>query len=1144
MRSRIFLVFAFLTCCAISARAGGPAFVAGSGYDPGVEGKPLLWTNGSVQYFTDQGDLSPILPNAQADAFLATAFSAWTSIAGVAITTSQAGHLAEDVNGSNIATDGYGTIAGPADIASSATGTPVGVVYDYDGSVTDALFGEGAGGLADCFTNAVYGGPDNFSTAGAIVHAVVVINGVCAATSAQLPDVQYRLIRVLGRVLGLGWSQANINVLTHQPPATNDDFAGFPVMHYADPINCIPISVCYPNAAVPKMDDTTALARLYPASGNSQRAGRVYGTVYFTDASGNAAQSMQGVNVVARLMVSNQPSRQYVVTSVSGFAFHGNVGNIINGYVDAKGLPYDRWGSHDPDFEGSFDLGQLMIPSGQTIVQYQLSVEPLDANWSVGVGPYAPTQVAPSGSFAPVVVTVQDGSDDERDIFMLQDEVAQTHPGSGSTYLNPALLPAGGAWGSWISGYGSTDFFQFAAQANRTASVSVLTLDEAGVPTEAKLQPVIGIWQLSDLTENPAPASTPAAFNTATWGLTRLDAQFGAADTYRLGVADFRGDGRPDYFYHASLLYSDTVTPARLSLAGGVTTLHGTGFRPGLQVTMGGISGSVLSASASQIQTTVPAGSQDGTATIQVTDTGSGAFSQMIGALAYGALGTDVLLMLQGAEPATPVGAQAANAIRMRAVAADRVTPVRGATIAWSATNGLTFSACNNTTSCSVLSDEAGESSSWVTPAATGPSTVTVALAPASYSPPQMQQTTVVGTSSALDLVAMTPTRWVGRGATIAVPLTVEVLDLGVPKPDVVINFTLTNGTASLSAGSATTNGSGFASITANLTNHNADVQVSACVAPGNSPCQIFTLFSTTSSLWTLETVSGSSQLVTTGQSFQPLVMRVTDGSSAANPVMGVNVTFATTLARTGPGPGGLPGGDSLVGSDGQPVLLGSSQTQVVTDQSGLASIVPSAENVGPCDVFIVVSAGHSSAQFQMENLAAIVPVPPRNIHSKDPGSPRLHFGMQPVATQSVSEELFAVPQTIPLDDPDANRRSCTDAGQDPALQTGDAGSPPCASASEEPQVGAEAPRSPPEPSAKPSVDSAKRQKNPAVERQPGASPKASVSLWNDSSANRTSEARSVDDHVDARLLEDKRSCRFAQSADGLLLGLTLRGLP
>jgi hypothetical protein len=1006
MRWRILAVAVLLISSAVVSRAGGPAFVAGSGYAAGVEGQALAWANGSVQYFTDQGDLSPILPGAQADAFVASAFSAWTSISSVALTASQGGHLAEDVNGSNIVVAANGTITAPADITSSATGTPVGIVYDYDGTVTDALLGEGAGGLADCFTNAVYGSPDNFSTGGNIVHALVVINGVCAATSAQLPDVQYRLVRVLGRIIGLGWSQANLNVLTQNPAPTGADFAGFPVMHFTDPISCVPISACYPNAGVPKMDDTDALARLYPSNANPQPAGRIYGSVYFTDASGDAAQPMEGINVVARLIDgTGKPSRQYVVASVSGFAFHGNAGNIINGYVDGNGLRYDRWGSNDPSLEGFFDLGQLMIPTGQTIAEYQLSVEALDPNWSLGVEPYAPTQVAPSGSFAPVVITVSNGSNAERDILMLQNEIAQAHPGSGSTYATPAALPQGGGWGSWISGYGSTDFFEFTAQANRTASVSVTALDETGQPTETKLLPVIGIWQLSDQSGDPAPASTPSAFNTTTFGLSRLDAQFSVMDTFRVGVADFRGDGRPDYFYRASLLYSDTVTPARLSLAGGVTTLNGTGFGPGLQVSVAGNNGNTLSASASQIQVTVPSGLQDGTASIQITDPVSGAFSQMIGALTYGALATDLLLLLQGPEPSTPVGSAAANAIRVRAVAADGITPVSGATIAWSssATNGLQFSVCSAASSCSVLSDEAGESSSLVTPTATGQSTITIALAPASYSPPQSQQATVVGTSSTLDLVAVTPTRWVGQGATIAVPLTVEALDLGVPKPNVTVNFALTKGTASLSAGSGTTNGSGFATITANLTNQNADVQVSACVAPNNSPCQTFTLFSTPPSLWTLETVSGSLQVVPTGRPFQSLVMRLTDGSLAADPVMGVNVTFETTLAR--------------VSENGMPVLLGSSQAQVVSAQDGLASSVPSAGSVGTCDVFITVSAGQSTAQFQMESVAVIV-TGQNNGPPKAPTAPRdpefvPNFGSQTSAPQSAPEVLFAVPEGI-----------------------------------------------------------------------------------------------------------------------------------
>jgi len=78
-----------------------------------------------------------------------------------------------------------------------------------------------------------------------IVHALVVINGNCAATTAQLPDVQYRWCAFWAHS-GLGWSQANVNVLTQNPPATSDDFAGFPLMHFSDPISCVPISACYP----------------------------------------------------------------------------------------------------------------------------------------------------------------------------------------------------------------------------------------------------------------------------------------------------------------------------------------------------------------------------------------------------------------------------------------------------------------------------------------------------------------------------------------------------------------------------------------------------------------------------------------------------------------------------------------------------------------------------------------------------------------------------------------------------------------------------------------------------------------------------------------------------------------------------------
>lgn len=304
---------------------------------------------------------------------------------------------------------------------------------------------------------------------------------------------------------------------------------------------------------------------------------------------------------------------------------------------------------------------------------------------------------------------------------------------------------------------------------------------------------------------------------------------------------------------------------------------------------------------------------------------------------------------------------------------------MNGATIAWSSTNGIEFSACSGATSCSVLTDETGEAATWVTPTATGAGTIIAALAPQSYSPAQTQQATLVGTETTLDLAAIAPTRWIAYGATLTLPLTVEVLDLGVPQANIGIKFTVTNGTASLSSSTATTNSSGLASITAQVTNVGATVQVSACVTPANSPCQTFALFAVPASAWTLEAVSGTSQVVPNGQTFQPLVMRVTDGSSADNPVLGVNVTFVTTLERNPQRPSDPPTGNSSMdgghtrSSNGTPVILGTSQTQVITDQNGLASITPTVGNSGPCDAFISVTAGGASAQYELQSVDGIL---------------------------------------------------------------------------------------------------------------------------------------------------------------------------
>lgn len=328
---KLCILLAIVIVVALPAHAGGPKYVAGVSYfNSGTMGTPLTWSGGTVTYYTDQGNLSPIFPGPSADALVADSFSQWTSILTTAVTTVHGGQLAEDVNGSNVYLNPDGSITMPADIMPRATGTPVGVVYDYDGTVTDAFLGQGAGDSSECFSNAVFGWIDNFATDAYFAHALVFIDGNCLQTSSQQTDVEYRLVRILGRVLGLDWSQVNDNVFTLDPPPTADDYTGLPVMHAIDPPNCIPITLCYSNPYQPKMDDQAAISRLYPVTAQNVLPGqqifsattaRIFGNVYFTNASGQSAQGMQGVNVVARWIdpSTGQPSRAYAAASVSGF---------------------------------------------------------------------------------------------------------------------------------------------------------------------------------------------------------------------------------------------------------------------------------------------------------------------------------------------------------------------------------------------------------------------------------------------------------------------------------------------------------------------------------------------------------------------------------------------------------------------------------------------------------------------------------------------------------------------------------------------------------------------------------------------------------------------------------------------------------
>jgi len=975
------ILMVVITLTTSPAEAGGPKYVAGVSYfNSNVKGTPVTWAGGLVNYYTDQGNLSQTVSGPAADIMVDQAMRHWTNIPTAAIYANQVAQLAEDVNGNNLVVDSGGVITMPLDVVPTAVGKPLAIVYDNDGAVTDMLLGAGAGSWSVCASNAVFGGVDNFGSDGYFKHALVVINGNCATDAVHIADTGYRLTRVLGQVLGLGFSQVNVNVSTFVPLPTPQDYSGFPVMHALDRPSCYPISTCDPAPDQPKMDDRASLSRLYPVTPQNATSGkhpfaqntaRVYGSVRFTDAGGQAGQAMQGVNVVARWIdpASGQPSRQYAASSVSGFLFRGNAGNEISGFTDSTGKSLDRYGSDDVTLEGFFDLAGLEFPSGQT-AQYQISVEGVDANWSIGVGPYGAWTVKPSGSFAPVVLTLTMGGEQQQDILMQGSALPIRDAAGADSFTAPAAVPHAGEWTGSLLGYGDSDYLWFSGQAQRTMSVEAEALDEAGSLTVDKARPVIGMWALSSLPGTIPGAATPGAFNTVNFATTRLDAVLNVSTDFRIGIADQRGDGRPDYRYRMRVLYGDTVIPARTSVAGGhAIAIEGMGFRNNMSVKVGQTAAQVLSVAPNRIVIGTPA-LPDGVQTVSLTDSASGGSSVLTNALTYGAGANDSLILVMGANPPTPVGTQSANPVRVQVVDPNRV-PVKGASIRFSVAPTAALSACGGATSCTVVTDDAGEASTYVTPLSNATFTITATLAPASYANAKTQLATLQATSSALDIGIAAPSRWIAQGANVNLPLSARVLSSGSPQNGRTVTFRVLLGNATLSSSSGVTDGNGYATTTVQIPNMSGDVRANACVAPANTVCALLTLTRVATTNLKLSTVSGSAQMVGVGQPFQPVAVRVTDSSSPWNPVQGADIDFAMMIMR--------PDNDVFLdedpegagGSHGMPVILGSSQVTVASDVSGIASVLPTAGSLpGMIEIEIIASAASGAAQkFELESI-------------------------------------------------------------------------------------------------------------------------------------------------------------------------------
>ena len=926
------------------AFAGGPKYVAGISYfNPAVLGQPVHWSNGQVSYYVDQGALSSTVTNQQATAMVDAAAAMWSGVPTAGVTLTDVGPLNEDVNGTNIVVNSSGIpentanianatgqITAPADVAPSATGYPLGVIYDADGSVIDAVFGKTTSAPDSCQNNGVFVWMDNLNTDATIAHAVIILNGLCATTPMMLTMMSYEIERAFGRVLGLDYAQVNPGAYENGEPGGT---LGWPVMQPLSGI-CGPVGgECIPFENVLRYDDIAALNRIYPITaanlanfpGKQVTAANtisIQGTIQFANGYG-----MQGVNVVAQPLDANgNPLYEYTVSFVSGAYFSGNHGNPVLGFDDASGNPHSMWGSNDPAMQGYFDLSGIPLPPGVTSATYQVSFEAIDPLYILtdSVGPYMQGQVNPSGTLNAVDLRgMVAGSAQTLTIAPLGTQTPGFNDAIG-TVAEPRPMPAAGLWCGRLSQVGQTDWFTFPVRGSRTFTIVTQATDETGTPSNQKAMPSIGIWDAFDVAAATAVVSTPGLNGLAT-GETWLQVNTYAADMVRVGVADTRGDGRPDFSYNGWVLYADTVEPARLPLSGGPMVIHGMGFRLTDTVLVGGQAALITSISPTEITAIAPAAATGTTGSVDVEVDDAPvfyAFAVIPGGISFDSGIGDALTLVTAPSNTVPIGVPVPFAVQ---VLDGTLAPAGGVTVTYSVVSGTATLACGQPT-CQVTATGDGRAQMNVTAKNSSLSIVTASLTNGSSLEAQFSG----GTPPVLS--SLTPRLSLAAGTTLNWTVQALALIKGSPAAGQSVQWTTATGIVAQSA-AVLTDSTGVATqmLTVGPLAEGQLVTVKACVN-GTTSCTTFSVIGARSEYATMISVSGTSQTIAATGTPSQVVFRVFDMDG--NPMANGTVSFYQALYAWTP-----PCNPHTVCTQG--VLLASQSTTATTAIDGSVSFTP-----------------------------------------------------------------------------------------------------------------------------------------------------------------------------------------------------------
>jgi hypothetical protein len=886
--------------------------VAGVSYfNPGVVGQPLHWASGQLNYYVDQGPLNASVTNAQATAMVDAAAALWSAIPTAGVTLTDMGALNEDVNGANILLSGtnftitneqtsqLGALIEPADVTPSATSYPVGILFDADGTIINALYGSGASSPTSCQNNGVYFWIDNVNPDATIAHGLILLNGLCAANPSLLQMMSFELERAFGRILGLDYGQVNPGALTN---GESNAILGWPVMQPISGLCGASGGACIPNPSVLRWDDIAALNRLYPitASNLASFPGKqltasntvsIQGTITFKTGAG-----MQGVNVVARpLDASGNPLYQYTVTAVSGSSFNGNHGNPVTGFTDANNNLLTQWGSNVSSTQGFFDLSGMPLPPGVTTANYQVTFEPINPLYihTKSVGPYLDGSPQPSGTPAPISVPAMSAGSSQTLTVSVADSAMGGYNDAIGTQAQPRILPASGLWAGRLSQVGQTDWFTFPVRGGRSFTIITIALDETGAPTSAKAIPSLGVWDAFDAVGSTAIGSE-TGLNGAATGESWLQVSAAGDDIVRLGVADQRGDGRPDYAYQGWVLYADTVQPQRLPVSGGPIVIHGMGFRSTDTVQIGGQQALVTSISPNEITAIAPAAASGvtGSVNVEVNDLPIYYASTVIyGGLSYDSGTGDSLTLLTAPVSSVPIGVPEPFTV----LALDsNLNPAGGVSVIFTVTSGTATMGCGLST-CTVTATGDGRATINVTAASSAWSAVTASLTNSSTS---LRTEFYGGTPPTL--ASLSPMLSLAAGATFTWTTQALVLSSGLPLSAQSVAWQTTGSAITFQSGAVTSNSSGIAakSLTVGPLAEGQTVTAKACLN-GTNQCITFTAFGSRPEYASLQAVSRTSQTLSVSGTPAQITLRVLDMDG--NPMAGATVTLYQALYAWSP---------------------------------------------------------------------------------------------------------------------------------------------------------------------------------------------------------------------------------------------------